>query len=214
MASSSSSSSQETDGASVNSLIFPYSSSEDDSGYVSESTVEGPFDEERLGQLHSKKPRAVRVLNPSSAASGAISLVPVPPPFNSAVVQEMGGKPPVFVFEKSLTSGDVSAAFNRLFITKGWRVLFALETREKQILNEEGDYLRVFAADTNGSKFQLHLSRSGLQKSMSLVLDHEWSKFVTRNRLKEGDTVQGWGYRVRGEFRLALSGYSQGMLIA
>lgn len=74
---------------------------------------------------------------------------------------------------------------------------------EEERRKVDDDRLRVLTIDPQGNEYALHLKR--WHAVDMIVLYHEWRKFVGANRLQKGDSVQAWGYRRQGEFRLALS---------
>ncbi|KAL1540020.1 hypothetical protein AAHA92_24435 [Salvia divinorum] len=111
----------------------------------------------------------------------------------------------VLMFEKKLTSSDVSRNHNRLLITKRSSLMAALTDEERgRVEVDGGDNLRVVTTDPDGDEYILKLKRWA--GSGALVLIHEWGKLVRANGLEIGDSVQGWGYRtaIDAEFRLFL----------
>lgn len=145
-------------------------------------------------------------VEPSSATIGTttISITPIQPPFPHPIggLQQMMGVLDSHrsLFLKKLEREDV----DRLYITDVafWsNLMFALNEQERAKVFDEHGFLRVSARDPSGTNYQLRVSAS----AASFVLDHEWSKFVSGNGLKEGDTVEGWGYRVGHQLHLVIT---------
>lgn len=133
---------------------------------------------------------------------------PAPPLFDQRIVEEIE-EPPVFLFEKKLTNSDVAKGLNRLLITHKDKLLQFLREGERRKLMEEKQDMAVIAkeAQLGGNQYTLLLTKWKMSKLDTIVLKHDWSKLVVDNSLKSGDSVQGWGYRRRGndEFRLAIN---------
>ncbi|KAL8555006.1 hypothetical protein ACS0TY_002984 [Phlomoides rotata] len=137
------------------------------------------------------------------------NLEPPPPPplFHPTILEEGDGPPPVFLFEKELTPSDVAKGLNRLIINDPDKLLEFLREEEKRKVQDKLDVLAVVTkeAQLGGNQRTLHLTKWNMSNLNTIVLKHDWRKFVDDNGLQHGDLVHGWGYRRAHEFRLALN---------
>lgn len=111
---------------------------------------------------------------------------------------------PVLLFDTKLEYSDVGRNQNRLLITGDDRLMEALTEEERD--RERSAFLEVIATDPCGVEHTMRLKRWPAAMGGAVVeLSHEWFKLVSGNRLKKGDSVQGWGYRTsNNQLRLAI----------
>ena len=106
------------------------------------------------------------------------------------------------VFEKTLEAMDLS---NTLFVREIERVMRFLREEERRNV-ERGGFLEVETIDPSGNVYKLRLKQSPIFIRVA-EMSGEWSKLVSVNKLKIGDSVSGWGYRKDGRFCIAIKYY-------
>jgi hypothetical protein len=116
----------------------------------------------------------------------------------------------MFVIQKGLTITDMNASQNRLLVPRDPKRDDFLRSEEQLSLEEKEADGRHF----KGKKVQL--IEPGLQLSTIIlkkwklgcrnyyVLSNTWMDVAKRNRLKPGNTIQLWSFRVNQELHLAL----------
>lgn len=116
-------------------------------------------------------------------------------------VPDAGGGGPILVLDKKLGKGEASLRWGRMWVHEregGGALLSALKGEElKKASLESDDVVRIFATDTNNVEYELHLKQplNPIASPITYDLSHEWYRVIDANGLKEGDRVQGWGYR-------------------
>jgi hypothetical protein len=125
-------------------------------------------------------------------------------------IRGLNGSDIMFVIQKDLTITDMNASQNRLLVPRDPKRDDFLRSEEQLSLEEKEADGRHF----KGKKVQL--IEPGLQLSTIIlkkwklgsrnyyVLSNTWMDVAKRNRLKPGNTIQLWSFRVNQELHLAL----------
>ncbi|KAG6437861.1 hypothetical protein SASPL_102791 [Salvia splendens] len=108
------------------------------------------------------------------------------------------------LFEKTLTFSEATS--NQLKITGAHKatLMAFLTDAEREILAENGGLMvgtRIANANANGNgvEYELELKRN------SMTYFNGWGPVARANQFDTGDSVQGFGYRANGKFRLNLN---------
>ncbi|KAE8008249.1 hypothetical protein FH972_004779 [Carpinus fangiana] len=134
----------------------------------------------------------------------------MPTVFKDKIMKQLKGSDIMFVIQKDLTITDMNASQNRLLVPRDPKRDDFLRSEEQLSLEEKEADGRHF----KGKKVQL--IEPGLQLSTIIlkkwklgsrnyyVLSNTWMDVAKRNRLKPGNTIQLWSFRVNQELHLAL----------
>jgi hypothetical protein len=157
------------------------------------------IEEEEEG--NSRKPKRQRK-NP-------IKIKPMPTKFMDKIKAMQGSdiKP---VIQKELTSSDVQPSLDRLLIPSGqmMRPEFLSEEEQDRITKKEADKhfkgMEVALIEPGLQESTIFLKKWKVGKTYSYVLSKPWIEVKERNKLKSGDAIQLWSFRVNQSIHFAL----------
>ncbi|GMI87711.1 hypothetical protein HRI_002440400 [Hibiscus trionum] len=124
--------------------------------------------------------------------------------FKQHIFQNMGGSGLVLVIQKALFFSDINPTASRLSIP-----LSQVKTHEFLKKTEADDLanqspMQVCLLDPSMEKTTMTLNRWEMGKTSLYVMTESWNSVVKNNRLKKGDIVQLWSFRVDSNLCFAL----------
>ncbi|GAB4857874.1 hypothetical protein Ancab_015779 [Ancistrocladus abbreviatus] len=133
-------------------------------------------------------------------------------------IRQLGDDDPKLVIEKKLTACDVNSSQARLTMP-GNKTSFFLTDDEREVINSKDEKGNPKGIDTTVIDPSLQIRDIKLRKwcyssSASYVLVSGWNNVVRHNRLKTGDTVQVWSFRMQGKLGFALVNLGQTTMLA
>jgi len=114
------------------------------------------------------------------------------------------------VIQKELTSSDVQPSLDRLLIPSGqmMRPEFLSEEEQDRITKKEADKhfkgMEVALIEPGLQESTIFLKKWKVGKTYSYVLSKPWIEVKERNKLKSGDAIQLWSFRVNQSIHFAL----------
>ncbi|GAB4857879.1 hypothetical protein Ancab_015784 [Ancistrocladus abbreviatus] len=133
-------------------------------------------------------------------------------------IRQLGDDDPKLVIEKKLTACDVNSSQARLTMPGNKTSVF-LTDDEREVINSKDEKGNPKGIDTTVIDPSLQIRDIKLRKwcyssSASYVLVSGWNNVVRHNRLKTGDTVQVWSFRMQGKLGFALVNLGQTTMLA
>ncbi|KAK8699251.1 hypothetical protein V6N13_115342 [Hibiscus sabdariffa] len=135
---------------------------------------------------------------------------PIPTPdlpdrFKRHISENMGGSGPVLVIQKALFFSDVNPTASRLSVPFSQvKTHDFLKSTEADALANQSP-MEVCLLGPSMEKTTMTLNRWEMGKTSLYVMTESWNSVVKSNKLKKGDVVQLWSFRVNAKLCFALA---------
>jgi len=126
------------------------------------------------------------------------------------LISSMGGSDPVMVLQKKLFKCDVDKGQGRVSMPVRQcekRLCLTEVEKEKLEVRDEKNSLvgiRVKVIEPGLQGRGLTFKKWSYRNSSNYVLVNGWFEVVVRNKLKDGDSIQFWAFRINGKLAFAL----------